>query len=89
MDDRKYSKSITMVCSTCGSGDFEHEDEDGSYRCVSCDRVFTREELMRENSHIIDASVDQTGAEMLKDAAKETTSILRRTFSGSKNIRFK
>jgi hypothetical protein len=89
MDDEKYSRSVKLICSTCASGDFEYEDENGPYRCVSCDRVFTREELMGENGHIIDAHVEEMGAEVLKDAEREIRDMLGKAFSGSKNIKFK
>ena len=89
MDDERYSRSVRMVCSTCASGDFDFESEDGPYRCTSCDRVFTHEELVRENGHIIDPEVEEMGAEVLKDAEKEIDAMLRKAFSGSKHIKFK
>lgn len=89
MDDEKYSRSVKLICSTCASGDFEYESDEGPYRCVSCDRVFTRDELIGDNGHIIEAEVKEMGAEVVKDAQKELNAMLRKAFSGSKHIKFK
>ncbi len=89
MDFAKRSRSVMMICSTCGSGDFEYEDEAGPIRCSSCDRIFTRDELIRENGHVIDAETEEMGADVFKDAEKDLSASLRRAFSGSKHIKFK
>lgn len=89
MDADKYSRSIKLLCSTCGSGDFEYEDAAGPLRCNSCDRIFTRDELIRENGEIIDSEVSEVKAEALSDLKKELSDGLRKAFSGSKSIKFK
>jgi hypothetical protein len=89
MDAGKYNRSIKLLCSTCGSGDFEYEDAVGPLRCTSCDRVFTRDELIRENGEIIDSEVSEVKAQVLSDVKKELNDSLRKAFSGSKNIKFK
>lgn len=87
MDADKYSRSISMRCSTCGGKDFEFdaEIENGPIRCVACDRVFTREELIRENGALIDEHVDEVKSEIVDDLR----SSFRKAFSGSKFIKFK
>lgn len=89
VDAEKYSRSIKLLCSTCGNGDFEFEDEAGPLRCTSCDRVFTRDELIRENGEIIESEMDEVKAEILGDVKKELSDSLRKAFSGSKYIKFK
>lgn len=91
MDAEKYGRSVAMLCPTCGSSQFAYDDEndDGLFRCVSCDRELTREELIRENDETIQAHASEMGAEVLRDAAKELRDSLRKTFSGSKHIKFK
>lgn len=88
MDD-DYSRSIRMHCSTCGSTDFEFEDEAGPIRCTSCDRVFTREELIRENGEVIEAEVDEMKSEIVRDMERYARDSLRKALRGSKFIKIK
>jgi hypothetical protein len=85
MDDDKYSRRVSMQCSTCGGTAFEYDDESGPYRCTGCDRTFTREELLRENGERIENEVDEVKGEIVKDLRDK----LRSGFSGSKHIKFK
>lgn len=89
MDADKYSRAVTLLCPTCGHKDFEHSEVGGPVRCMSCDRCFTREELIRENGEVIEVELDEVKAEVLKDAKKELRDTLRNAFKGSKHIRFK
>jgi ribosomal protein S27E len=89
MDAEKYSRSIAMMCPTCGHEDFEFEQDEGPIRCTSCSRVFTREELIRENGEVIEAEVDELKADVLKDARKELSEGFRKAFQGSKHIKFR
>lgn len=83
----KYSRSVSMRCSTCGSKDFEFDAEvqDGPIRCSACDRVFTREELIRENGALIDEHVDEVKNEIVDDLRAS----FRKAFAGSKYIKLK
>ena len=85
----EHSRSIKLICSTCASDDFEYENEEGPFRCVSCSRILTRDELISESGHIIEDEVNEMGAEVLKDAQKELSAAFRKAFSGSKHIKFK
>ena len=89
MDASKYSRSVTMLCPTCGNTNFERDGDNSPLRCVSCDRVFEREELIRENGEVIEAELDDMKSEVLRDAAKELRDTLRKAFKGSKHIKFK
>jgi methylphosphotriester-DNA--protein-cysteine methyltransferase len=89
MDADKYARSVTLMCPTCGHKDFERADDNSPLRCTSCDRVFTREELIRENGEVIEAEVEELKTEVLRDAKKEQHETLRKAFKGSKHIRFK
>lgn len=91
MDAEKYNRSIKLHCSTCGSTDFDHDRErdDGPIRCTSCDRVFTRDELIRENGATIDANVAEVKKEVVADVQKQLNETLRKAFSGSKHIKFR
>jgi len=91
MDSDKYSRPIKLLCPTCGHGDFERNTavEDGPIRCTSCDRVITREELIRENGEIIESEVAEVKTEIVADYTKELRDSMRKAFSGSKHMKFR
>jgi hypothetical protein len=89
MDASKYSRSVTMLCPTCGNTDFEREGDNSPLRCVGCDRVFEREELIRENGEVIEAELDEMKTEVLRDAKRELRDTLRKAFKGSEQFKFK
>jgi transcription initiation factor TFIIIB Brf1 subunit/transcription initiation factor TFIIB len=89
MEDGKYNRSIALLCPTCGHKDFERDDEHGPIRCTSCDRVFTREELIRENGPVIEAEVEEVKAEVVADLRKHLHDSLATAFKGKKGVRFK
>lgn len=78
-----------MQCSTCGGTAFEHEAETGPFRCVGCDRIFEKEELVRENGEVIDSGVEELAADVGKHARDELRKSLRKALSGSKNFKLK
>lgn len=91
MEANKYSRSIRLICPTCGSTDFEYDkDTDGGpIRCASCDRVLSREELIRENGEIIEVEVSEVKNEIIDDITKDFRDSMRKAFSGSKHIKFR
>ncbi len=89
MDADKYCRSIKLLCSTCGNSDFDFDDETRPLRCTSCDRVFSREELINENGSLIESEVNEVKAQVIGDVKKELSDSLRKAFSGSKFITFK
>ncbi len=91
MDAEKYGRSVTLICSTCGSSDFEYDKavDDGPVRCTSCDETFFRNELVQENGAVIKANVDEVKADIVSDARKEFSDFLCKGFSGSKHIKFR
>lgn len=91
MEANKYSRSIRLICPTCASTDFEYDkDTDGGpIRCASCDRVLSREELIRENGEIIEVEVSEVKNEIIDDITKDFRDSMRKAFSGSKHIKFR
>lgn len=89
MSDDQFSRSVTMHCSTCGERQFERETDAGPFRCVGCDRTFTREELMRANGELIDNEVGEMTTDVGRWTRNELGKSLRNAFSGSKHIKFK
>ncbi len=91
MDAEKYSRSIKLLCPTCAYSDFEYDKavDDGPIRCTSCDRVFTRDELIRENGEIIDSEASEVKAQIVADITKDFRDSMSKAFSGSKHIKFR
>ena len=73
-----YSRSVSMQCSTCGGADFEFEDESSPVRCVGCDRIFMREELVRENGARIESEVEDVKAQLVADIRKDFSKIFKK-----------
>jgi len=84
-----FDRSVSMQCSTCGGTQFEYEAETGPFRCVGCDRSFTREELLRENGGPINNEVSEMAAEVGKHARDELRKSMRKALSGSKHFKLK
>ena len=84
----KLARQISLMCSTCGRDNFEMQDEnysdffeapdDVKVRCIYCDRVFTKKELLEDNQEIINANIEDVKKELLKDIEKE----LKKVFKG-------
>lgn len=92
MDAEKYSCSVALLCPTCGGDQFEFEGNDEileSARCIGCDRAFTKDELIEENSENINEHAKDMGREISRDIAKELRGTLKKAFRGSKHIKFK
>ncbi|SFI55481.1 hypothetical protein [Caulobacter sp. UNC279MFTsu5.1] len=87
MSLKDHSRSIGLRCSTCGGADFKRDPalDDGPIECATCERVFSRDELIRENGEIIDNAVDEVKTEIVADFKAE----LRKAFRGSKFIKIR
>ncbi len=89
MPDDKFSRSLTMRCSTCGGTQFECEAETGPYRCFGCDPSFAREEVLRENGLPIDNEVGEMATYAAKYARDELRKSMRKALLGSKHFKLK
>lgn len=93
MDDDKYVQRVELICPTCGGSQFEYddviEDDKANVRCIGCDRVFTKAELIQENVENIYEHAKEIGKEVVADIAKKMKKDLRKAFRGNKNIKFK
>lgn len=73
--------TISLKCSVCGNDQFSAVDEtiqdieeagdEIEVRCSDCGRVTTKEYLMEENSHIIDANIEDFKDEIIKEIEKD------------------
>ena len=73
-----YSRTVSMQCSTCGGTDFEIEGESSPVRCAPCDRIFIREELVRENGARIESEVEDVKAQLVADIRKDFSKIFKK-----------
>lgn len=80
-------RSVNLICPTCAGLSFERDDadENSPIRCVGCDRVFTRAELLAENQEVIDGALDTFKAEIVDDFRDR----MKRAFRGSKHIKIR
>lgn len=73
--------SINLKCSVCGNDQFSVVDEtveelldvpdDTLVKCSDCGREVTKEEFIKENSHIIEANVEDFKADFMKEFEKD------------------
>lgn len=93
MNNEKYDRNISLLCPTCGCSSFSYDEGVNEtiqiMTCASCEREFTKDELMLENSENIDEHLSEIKSEMVNDVADDIRKSLKKAFSSSKNIRFK
>lgn len=93
MDAEKHTRSVTLLCSTCGNSSFETqggpEEAVQTTKCASCGREATKEDLIRENSENISDHAKEMGAEITKDFADEMRKKIENALRGSKFIKIK
>ncbi|POA34671.1 hypothetical protein [Pseudomonas sp. GW456-12-1-14-TSB6] len=86
----KHSRTIAMQCPTCGGTSFEYESSDSpEVKCIQCERVIQRDELLRENSENIQENLEEIKANIVKDIANQMKKSLTAAFKGNKNIKIK
>ena len=78
---KDLEKSISMKCSICGNDQFSTVDEsiedvqnapdEAEVKCSDCGRVITKEQLIEENKHIIDANIEDFKGEIVKQLKKD------------------
>jgi predicted RNA-binding Zn-ribbon protein involved in translation (DUF1610 family) len=85
MRSRKYDRSISLLCPTCGSSDFSYDegvDVTGQIvTCTSCGREISYEELQQENRENIEEHLSALKDEVTKDFANQFRRSLKKTFS--------
>lgn len=90
MDVDKYERSVSMHCPTCGNTQFSSsEDQEETLTCALCERVMTRDELVRENEENISEHLKEIRDQASKDIGEEIKRSLMNAFKGNKYIRIK
>lgn len=85
MTDMK--KNVSMKCMVCGNDlfsmvhdsneDIENAPDETEVKCSDCGRVTTKEQLIEENSEIIDANMDDFKEEIMKQLQKDIKKIFK------------
>lgn len=73
-----YSRSVSMQCSTCGGTDFEFKDGSSPARCVGCDRVYSGDELIRENGGRIESEFEDMKVQFVADIRKDLSKMFKK-----------
>lgn len=78
---------ICLKCSVCGNDQFSAIDEsiqdiseadgDVEVKCGDCGRVVTKDELLKENSYIIEANIDDFKVEIMREIEKDLKKIFK------------
>lgn len=86
-----YNKSILLRCIICGGTDFKFNDDKSWIKCNQCGKEYPEgyDELEKLNQGLINQELDKTKDEIVKDAKKDITDMLKEAFKGNKNIKFK
>jgi ribosomal protein L37AE/L43A len=86
-----YNKEIKLRCATCGDTEFEFNDDKSWIKCKRCNREYLGgyDELVELNKPMIETQIEETKSEIGNDLKDDLTEMLRKTFKGNKNIKFK
>ena len=78
---KDLSRNITLLCPVCGTSQFESLNEgseafgdasdQAQYKCSDCGSIFTKEQLLEENSEKIDIAINEIKDDALKELDKE------------------
>lgn len=83
----KFDRSISMLCPTCGSTQFDLGENEASEHitCAMCGLKLTKGELRQANDEHIAAHVEQIKHEVVNDFRDQ----LKRAFKGNKAFRMR
>ncbi|MUK26588.1 ECs_2282 family putative zinc-binding protein [Aliivibrio fischeri] len=70
MSNSKYDRSIALMCPTCGNRELPVDENEEMIVCGGCNREFTEDELIHENSEVIEAEIEEITEEILDDFNK-------------------
>ena len=88
---KSYDKQVKLRCITCGDTDFESNDDKSWIKCNRCKREYSGgyDELFELNQPTINQEIEETKSEITEDLKKDLTEMMKNTFKGNKNIKFK
>lgn len=77
---KDYKRNVTLYCPLCGNDQFSTLDEtddllnapdETRLQCSDCKSIYTKEQLLKENQHIINANIEEIKKDVIKDLEKE------------------
>jgi len=84
---KNMQMTICLKCSVCGNDQFSSIDEniqdisdvesDVEVKCSDCGRIVTKEELLEENSYIIESNLEDFKDEIMKSIKKDFKKIFK------------
>lgn len=93
LNEQKYVRHVPLLCPTCGCNDFEVlegvDELTEVVKCALCGHTLTKDELVSLNSESIDNHLQEIGQEAASDIQKELVDMLKKTFKGNNNVRFR
>ena len=79
---------VAMHCPLCGNDQFESLDVDNDdvldapnhirFRCSDCQSVYTKEDLLKENSEAITYATDEVAKEFIADFEKQKKKAMKK-----------
>lgn len=83
LDD--FYRQVELLCPTCGAAEFEFEvlddgdyPDDHEFKCAHCGFTTTYKTLIDSNREAIDATAEDMGDEIAREAAKELERALKK-----------
>lgn len=96
---KDLSMKVSMKCSVCGNDQFSAVDEtiddlfnasdNTEIKCGDCGRITTKEQLIEDNEHIINANLEDFKEEVANEIKKDFQKKLENKFRGKNGITFK
>lgn len=85
---KDINKSVSLLCPICGNDQFESLNpkyshfidvpEDIRFRCSDCETVFTKGELLQENSELISIAIDEVKEEAVHELKKDIKAVMKK-----------
>lgn len=79
--------TVSLMCNVCGNDQFLCVDEsvedlltasdEVEVKCSDCGRITTKEQIIEENSHIIDANIEDFAEDIIKQMEKKISKMFR------------
>jgi hypothetical protein len=76
VSNSKYDRSVALMCPTCGNRELPVDNEE-KIVCGGCNREFTKDELIHENSELIEAEIENIKEEILGDFSKKFKTLFK------------
>ena len=79
-----YDRNVVLVCPVCGGKTFSYdsEDDNSTVTCTSCNKVFSRDEIIRANQENIDINAKEVRDEIIKDTSEDIKKMFKKHFGG-------